>query len=495
MCVYQRIMRPLFPNDWTAFLKLATYVKALKPPLMIESMLGRDALQALAVHRPQIILFPNLRHLNHWALGASHEYLPEFLAMVGPQLSHIRMESFFTPDKLRQSLISVTGFTRLREFAVGAHHEDGNLQHMPNPLDLSSAWITACPLTRFECDKLALAEGAIRALSTVQTLTHLHVRLPPTSKFSLIHSSDRPFLSLQLLKIVATPKAYVSFTDAVGAFSNVCDFELHLDPEPANSVSPRRLFASMASSLNPETITIILVCAHDENGTLDPSDLSIDEPIPFSSEDFRPLLKLKNLQDVNIALPWVFDFDDAFITEVAQSWPMLYTFYLGTEPYCKWAPLPRGLTLGALPPFAVHCEYMEELGFRFNATGFEHGIPPDSPLYGKLRDVSSCSRSALSSLHVATSPISHTAEVASFLSCVFPELEKVVTGTFASAPAHADALSFKERWEELSRYLPAMRVIRNNERKRAELDEHDGWMDEERDAAEDELVPVEMLID
>ncbi|KAL1950491.1 hypothetical protein VTO73DRAFT_5615 [Trametes versicolor] len=488
----QRLTRPLIPSDWTTFLKLAAHVRNLAPPYrrllrysdtsVADAVLRADVISTLCKQRPQTTIFPNLRSLDQEALARSFEQIADFLLMVGPQLTRLRMGRFKSPGQLYRALIIVyTRFLQLRDFSVGvALFSD--LQDMPTSLSISPAWITASPLVRFHCDQLALTEETIGALSTLATLEELSVRLPAKDSFPHINTAASPFSKVRVLDIVATTDVYVAFANAVGVFPCVREFMLRIEYDEPNTIPPHQLVDTITASLVPELVTQISVSARDMDDALDTAALPIEILVFFRAAAFRPLLKFARMYQFTFTLPWVHDVDDALFLDVAKAWPELSTFYLGTEPYCMWMPPSNCPTLRSLPPFAVYCPSLSELGFQFNAMDVEVGrITPNSELYGELRDSSSCSRSVLYWLQVATSPIAYPAQVAGFISCVFPELMELKYSSFMDFGEVG--AKFEERWDEVSRVLPVLKLVRENERKRVQFDEVDGWPGDDTESA------------
>ncbi|OJT12688.1 hypothetical protein TRAPUB_10770 [Trametes pubescens] len=392
------------------------------------------------------------------------------------------MARFRSPGQLLRALIIVyTRFLQLQDFSVGVAFS-ADLQDMPTSLSVSPAWIIASPLVKFRCDQLALTEETIGALSSLATLEELSVRLPDKDSFPHIKTAVSPFSKVRVLDVVATSNVYVAFANAVGIFPCVREFMLRIEYNAPNTIPPHKLVNTITASLVPELVLEISVSAHDMEDALDTAALPIEILVFFRSAAFRPFLRFSRMYQFTFTLPWVYDVNDALLLDVTKAWPELSTFYLGTEAYCMWMPPPSCPTLRALPPFAVHCPSLSELGFQFDAMDVEGGkIPPTSELYGELRGTSSCSRSDLYWLQVAMSPIAYPAQVAGFINCVFPELTELKSNSFVDLGEVG--ATFEARWNEVSRILPVLRLVRDNERQRVQYDEVEGWPGDDAESA------------
>ncbi|KAI0632260.1 hypothetical protein C8Q77DRAFT_1059859 [Trametes polyzona] len=466
-----RLTGPLLESDWETIIRLAGYVKTLMPPrrlllfrptspLFSEVRLHQDVVLSLVAQNvPGRVVFPRLRSLSQQALQRSHEHFGAFLTMTGPHLVNLQIDNGRTFDQLSGVLeTTFSRFTKIQSISIGANVQDQDHDvDWDTVVPIPPAWIVSCPLTHFECH-LTLTEGAVGALASVPTLQHATINLPDCRSFPHLDSAGPAFPELISMDLTASASSFIAFAKAVRLFPRLENIALGVHYKPLNDVLAHDFINALCSSLRVQVLDCIHVSAFDTGDQEDVIVLSVDSMVACHPDDFRPLLKFARMREFSFCMPWYFNLDDALLHDVAKAWPKLRSFYLGTDNYCAWPSPPHGPTLAALPPFAMHCPALFDIGFQFDATCFRGSrIPLESELYGALQEVELCSQSEMCWLSVARSPIVQPQAVAGFLSCVFPYLEKV---TAVQVPGLAPAAG----WEEVSRYLPVFRMVRHHER-------------------------------
>jgi hypothetical protein len=253
------------------------------------------------------------------------------------------------------------------------------------------------------------------------------MQLPPDS---------RPFPALEYVHIV-TPdlNTCTSFIRTFDTY-RLKRFRLRLATAPTlaameSHISTLHNFCSHTALQKLEITSIV-------NGQVITSrDLTIDSGI------LRPLFVLRGLLDVIIELPNHFVLDNAFIGDVASSWPLLRTLALRGP----W-PKPHKITLEGLLPLAQKCPRLTHLDLAIDGT-----VPPP---WTQIRPGNGVSNSALLHLGVNESEVQNEEEVAAYLSDIFPRVKISSNGIWSGF------------WEQVTLLVPFFVHIRQQERNSAQ---------------------------
>ncbi|KAI5885266.1 uncharacterized protein SCHCODRAFT_02557466 [Schizophyllum commune H4-8] len=155
-------------------------------------------------------------------------------------------------------------------------------------------------------------------------------------------------------------------------------------------------------------------------------------------DTLRPLLPFSNL--VRFVLPVTSDIeialDDDDVDTLARAWPRLEVLEVYTVRRPSPA-LPPVCTINALLSFARHCPLLRLLGMELDATIVRALDPSVVPV-----------QSSLWRLQVHHSPIESPADVAAFLSTLFPNLESI------QQPDHPSSRYNSGKWDTVQWCLP-----------------------------------------
>ncbi|KAL1702703.1 hypothetical protein EV121DRAFT_209414 [Schizophyllum commune] len=168
----------------------------------------------------------------------------------------------------------------------------------------------------------------------------------------------------------------------------------------------------------------------------DSSDLPAEQSV--SLHLLRPLLPFSHLarfilpvtSNIEIAL------DDDAVDSLARAWPRLEVLEVYTVRRPSSAP-PPVCTINALSSFARHCPLLRLLGMELDATVVRALDPSVVPV-----------QSSLWQLQVYHSPIESPADVAAFLSTLFPNLESI------EVPDQAPSSRYINKWDDVHWRLP-----------------------------------------
>jgi hypothetical protein len=169
-------------------------------------------------------------------------------------------------------------------------------------------------------------------------------------------------------------------------------------------------FHVLRGRLSPATFAEVILCKDDGN-SWSPSEEN-QRKITFNT--LIPLLSFPNLSVLKIELDVHVELDDAAIRMAAQAWPCLRIFRL-YEQSTRTIP---AITPAGLLSLIVSCPNLEQLTLRMNMLNV--------PSFAQLGDIIPARN--LYRLDVCTSPIKHSAWVASFLTIAFPVLSDLVYG-------------------------------------------------------------------
>ncbi|KAF8173841.1 hypothetical protein K438DRAFT_2023368 [Mycena galopus ATCC 62051] len=198
-------------------------------------------------------------------------------------------------------------------------------------------------------------------------------------------------------------------------------------------------------------------------------------PYVLSSAALRPLLAIPTLTSLSYQIYPNLDVDDDFLEEMARAWPEMGSLYFGTDVEVFQTQRSRA-TLNCLINFARHCRKLYGLGLHMDATG---PVPDFSRTPGQRKF-----GYRLEALDVGVSPINSRkeAEVAAFISNLFPRLEYLFT--FNSDPTPEAFRVHEKSWGRVSDMVPVFISVRSQAEAfgREELEE---VLDSEGDSEEE----------
>ncbi|KAJ7435786.1 hypothetical protein B0H11DRAFT_670908 [Mycena galericulata] len=172
---------------------------------------------------------------------------------------------------------------------------------------------------------------------------------------------------------------------------------------------------------------------------------------------FHTLSCFINLRDLAITTSIGFDLDDTALAGLAREWHNLRTLELRVS----FRPVSSRITLISFHTLAQNCPQLETLSLVFDATSIP--VPP----VGTPR----VSQQSLTTLNVASSPISASSPVARFLSGIFPSLDYITTDREDednSSPEELEENGPEIRlhvlWKEVEMQVPQFVLARQEEK-------------------------------
>ncbi|KAK7001346.1 hypothetical protein R3P38DRAFT_3048630 [Favolaschia claudopus] len=440
-----RFRRPITSSDLSRLVLHAEKVKNLyieKP-----HSVHWTVYVALSFALPALPLFPNLRHLT-WKP-------PE------EAYSHIRM---FVGQKLRSvtldpELPQLFGFhllPYLRDF-----HPDllcveiGPIYFVQDPSWKEAMYSAIRGMNRLQDLKLPSLDGpTMLHLAQLPHLSHLEVssfpQLPDDIQAQLA-AAGPAFTSLH---------KFTTFSDSPASISNFLSMDAVADALTELILG----FASDSYAKPEEWQTLSTIIARKSSQTLQglafterfvyEDDAPDDPSRMIRQESFHPLLACPNLTAVILQIGYGITIDDDFIRKISEAWPRLQILNISPKFHCSQY-VPR-TTLPGLIPLAQHCRSLTSLTITLDATALDP--------HAKGKPGNGISSESLCELNVAESPISSPAAVASFLSAIFPKLERVVSrGDEERNEMIPNWEEYVERWDSVGGLVQVIAAARAQE--------------------------------
>jgi len=186
----------------------------------------------------------------------------------------------------------------------------------------------------------------------------------------------------------------------------------------------------------------------------DPEPLSATESVdPYFALGFdaiAPLLLFSHLTVVD--LHWICSsaIDDAMVQKMAQSWPLLEEFYLGTK---AGSLIPLSITFTGLVHLIRHCRHLCNISMVFHASSIYRNSEPFSDTIPNEKIIA---------IYVGNSPIDDPITVACQLHILLPNLHSVDHEFAPRVP-----LPFEREWDRVGDFLAVQIEGRNMKQKRA----------------------------
>lgn len=196
----------------------------------------------------------------------------------------------------------------------------------------------------------------------------------------------------------------------------------------------------------------------------DDSDL-VEEPFQWAdtiySTVFQPLFRLTSMRRFHISTPWTWDLDDALVRDLAKAWPDIN--YLHLSPSTYWSPTPR-ITFRSLELLATRCPKLTSFGAVIDST---LPIPADDPALIPELASDGDWQYELTDLSLGhTKPQGNLVAIAAYLSGMFPNLQ-IESHYPAQEFESEETMEHRAAWEEVSRMIPFIVAVREQERERA----------------------------
>ncbi|KAJ7031026.1 hypothetical protein C8F04DRAFT_1364954 [Mycena alexandri] len=365
-------LRPITPSDWTRVLFYANYVKSFVQEG--GEPVTKEVYATLILSLPTYPLFPNLRHLT-WK--TQDNVFPYFRILVGNKLRSIVLNMHGSDAAIYSAICSLNHLERLKLTSLDLP----SLLHLARLPNLSSLHLYTFP-------------------HDLATVSGFRTRIENTGPV---------FGPLRELTTFSDSVRHVTwFLDAIDPDAlDKIDLEIE---SPIVIEDWQTLNTSLAQG-SSKTLTKVTL------REMFSFDLDIPDRLEYMipTECIQPLLSCAHLTEVTVLAGHGIHLDDAFLQLMALAWPQLQK--LDLSPRCQSAHYVPQVTLAGLIPLAQHCPGLVSLALVMNATVADP--------HSKEKPGGGITNGALTDLEVVESPLSSPGAVASFLSAIFPNLQRV----------------------------------------------------------------------
>lgn len=402
-----------------------------------EQPMEAETYQILALHRPTISILPHLQYIG-LADTEIQAYITMFLSRSIIEVS-VKWSPLMGQGEEISSLID-----SVKAYSPNIWKLEMDLEDMAEVLlekpDITDSAFQLPHLRVFGCKLLNLTDTSLVQLAGLASLTDLCARICFDPTTGLSEYSDSPFPTLSLLDVyVENIEHFTSLTKVISS-RHLEVLQLRLDGPP-RAIPLQKMFQALSTHSSRMRLHTISVEIFPKLETTPSTPVYSIHPTIL-----QPLLSMKNIQDITIKLPCLYDLTDSILNDMALAWPYLIHLDIAPEIWCT--DQHPETTLGGLVPFADHCPLLTTL--RILVDGGR--IPKLDFKPRRSR------RSKLSSLNVEFSPtkILRTTLIAAYLTAYFPSLQAIEA-------IGEDSV----RWAEISRRLRIFNFVRGCEREAA----------------------------
>ncbi|OAX33883.1 hypothetical protein K503DRAFT_775124 [Rhizopogon vinicolor AM-OR11-026] len=364
------LKRPLFYEEWKIFNSYACRIRSLLIYGRHLDEIEGQVMKAL-VSVPSPTLLPNLHTLQWW--DERDSFLPLLQALLAPT---IRSLILFRPPRtgipgpsFAKSAFLVSLAARcphIQEFICPYSHDSD--EHSDSVSESVCRW---SKLVRIETGVLSTrALAHLASLPSLKSLNFMscnfidstqHNSIPTfTSKLDKVSitASSIPILSLRNVHFVSCQSMVFCLNHLGSVLSNPLDI-----PDLIVSLSER--FPSDIEKLVVEITGL---------GSLSTGHLA-DLRFVLNSNAVTSLLSFNCLRTVDLSCFCASAIDDVAVKMMAQSWPQLEQFYLGSR--ARW-PTPPSLTFTGLVHLIRHCQHLHDIAIPFRASLIDNNSEPFS---------------------------------------------------------------------------------------------------------------------
>jgi hypothetical protein len=412
ICLKALAKQPNETSDWSKFKFYASLVKDLhfrwkrQGNSVPASLVPPSVLQALMEFKLERPIFPNLKALT-WS--SSVDQLDGYIKLfLGTQLTFLSI------------------YYDIRGLDLSKTRGMGSFEHLaPNltsifvywpgqraPQTVASTWTTIiCGLkqiTDVSCRGIWLNPEAIRHLATSSCtcldlgndavdILHSIRGMAPTSAFPrlqtiVVRSDDMTSLA-RLIELLRAETLRI-----INVFHRTQNPEMETDIET--------LIMTLGERCSPAELTEVMISGEYTNST---------PPFPLSV--LAPLLEFRNITDLAID-NFGFDLDDDDMEAIAVAWPRLkYIRLCSVQHGHDFQPR---VTLASLVTLTKHCTELRGLELILDIAGVDFTLLPPEGAMTPNRNVD-----RISLAHSVIGRLVDPAEIAKFLSILFPELKEV----------------------------------------------------------------------
>jgi hypothetical protein len=452
-CKIQSLARePDQTTDWSRFRFYASFIRSFKCVWSFQdpsttSLIHPDIFGALAASYPERPILPRLSRL-WWSSNLADPYIDLF---TGPQLNFLTIQF---PSSHISHLIQARALTLFTESMPNLHsvriesHELETRRH-PNLAKALSDLICGLQNLRSVRTNIRLNPEALRHLATSPCID-LEITNEPAEILQTMTESIRPPLFSELQSLTITSGGVTSMIRLIELSRaeklqrlKIChdseDHEVEWDME--------RLITTVGAKCSHTELTSIeLGYDYGRNATPPPP---VTVPAPLSLQTLAPLLTFRHLTSVTICLVTrAVDLDDGDIEQIAIAWPRLQSISLSFDNYQTQ---PK-LTLASLVTLVKRCPELHTINLRIHVDTVDFSLLTPVTTNENVTTIL-LGRSTMSGPRVST--FAGLADIARFLSSLFPRLHKVHGMCWAESAQ-------LNTWDVVSRHL-SPRSYRNRE--------------------------------
>ncbi|KAH7908619.1 hypothetical protein BJ138DRAFT_1157259 [Hygrophoropsis aurantiaca] len=416
--------RPMDLQDWSHLLHYSRRVRILYT--YCGNIIDEGIYLALS-HPPDSFsnMFPKLIGLRVENI-VHREFISLLITRNLTSISLAFDEGDETATHILPTLPLASPFLRCVKFSRAVHHM------IMNTVNATSAHEVLCKLPLLETllcsSEVVMSAKILSYIACLPALKEVDITLPvyPLQKFA---SSRNIFPVLQKLKLSSsTPQSCLQLLESVTSTS-VEAVQLRASSIFSDEVS-QKIVAVLSSFKNLTHITIL---EHPLGGP--PEDYG------YYSDALDPLLRLRNLQHLQMCAGSTYSVDDEVLSQIASAWPRIK--YLDLWPPEGWGGLYRA-TLSGIIPLLHSCPNLHFLGMEFDAT---------LPLREDLSTYDTRNSKIPLDLDVGISPILDPPLIAAFLSHVATNLRSLAVNDMFCRGAIYE--TYEARWKEVGQIVGA----------------------------------------
>ncbi|RDX53431.1 hypothetical protein OH76DRAFT_1220714 [Lentinus brumalis] len=461
-------------EDWETFIKYASYVRSLGfsgpgiPPTVTS-----EAFQAICARRPQLVLLPNLRRLVYYSLAMPDVCLPYLLSIVGTDLRVFELdypkpegEAAAASGATSSALALLSNHTRLQEFKMR-----GQRPPTISPA-LSSFLCSMSSLTELHAESVPITQEALTHIAALPSLKSVYFCLPDSIQWTAQSSETPYFANVVSFGVSATVRSYRSFARMM-PLPHVPEFTLALTAVPIGEPIST-LFSYIRRQFDPKILKALEIKPANPRTALEQLQQAVTSGVVARPDDFRPIYEFTALERLSITPPWNFALTNDFARDMAKAWSRMQDLRLAYTHWCYRSAEPLALQVDGLAYFAVHCPDLHTLAIPFDAASWSAGADALKLLdgtaaiperfYAPLEGGRSTSK--LERLWVNILPIAIPAQVALYLSRLFPGMKGLWFDWESKInPPNEDYEEYEDRWWEVQRIFPVIIAARDDGRR------------------------------
>ncbi|KIK37389.1 hypothetical protein CY34DRAFT_810380 [Suillus luteus UH-Slu-Lm8-n1] len=433
------LIRPPFAREWNIFAQYAHRIRSLIFDPFWSDVIDDRVVQAL-ISTPSPTLLPNISTL-HW-FDDQECFIPLLRCLLVPTLRSIKLGSVksknpWAPSFAKSALLTSLGAwcPSVREFKCIYQGEDCS--------DIISDVVCSLrELSHLEAG--ILNPQALLHLASLPSLKSLYFRAHniDSTQINVIPT----FVSQINLVHIAAPSLSV-LAHCLSNIRFICcrSVALDIDSDPSglpydplvvpgfiNSFS--ECFSAALEDLSVNFVPPLYLMEDEE--------ILADPRFALSFDMVAPLLSFSRLTKVDLDWICASAIDDASLKIMAQSWPLLQEFYLGSG--CAWL-IPPSLTFIGFIHLIQHCRALRTVDMTFCACSVDTNIEPFSKTIPNEN---------ITKIFVGMSPIVDVISVACQLHTLVPKLTGVNRfEELRDVRPMPQFQNFEEDWDKVNEFL------------------------------------------